>query len=89
MIGNLYVSQYDGLKIQVWAINLRKEEVLGTICHYIPSMEEYEECPRTNSLTLYRIKMPEEKEPINCYFSTHDMETAVQEIRYFEDCHDR
>lgn len=84
MIGNLYISNHNGLSIDILSINLREEGVLDAICYYFPFIDEYKKRPLTDDLTLYQIKVPKEKKLINCYFSTCGMETTVQEITYFE-----
>ena len=68
MIGDVYITEYCGLSFKLLAADVRAEEVINIICNWTPSLLSYEEIPLTDTLILYQIKVPKEKELINCYF---------------------
>lgn len=82
MIGDVYITQYSGISIKLLAINVRTEEVINIICHWTPSVLDYEEIPLSATLTLYQAKVPEKE--LHYYFSTAPQLDAVLEIREFE-----
>ena len=85
MIGNLYLCYNKGIDIRVLSINLREEEVLDAVCYYFPLIDEYKKHSLADALILYQVKVPKEKELINCYFSTENMKITVKKIRYYEE----